>query len=342
MLLRNQTARFTRCETARTGNLFNFIIKKQNMQQVKVAVIQKPSAYLNLEKSLQLAKTYVEEAAKEGAQLIVFGETWLSGYPSWLDHYPEIGIWDHQPTKAMFREMYQSAVEVPGKASQFIGQLAKEHGVWMVMGINEKMTTGPANGTLFNTFLIYDSNGNIVNHHRKLMPTFTEKLLYGTGDAHGLKAVNTPFGKLGGLICWEHWMPLTRQVLHDSGEQIHIALWPTVHELLQIASRHYAFEGRCFVIAAGQILRVRDVPAHLKRPEKLQDKEDFLLLKGGSSIIGPDGKYLLEPQFDCEGIFYATLDLDRIPEEKMALDVTGHYQRPDIFQMSVNRKRFFE
>ena len=311
------------------------------MRNVKIAIVQRPSAFLNLEESLQRAEAYVAEAAKEGAQLIVFGETWLSGYPSWLDHYPEIGLWDHPPTKAMFREMYQSGVEVPGKASQFIGDLAKKHGVWIVMGINEICTSGKANGTIFNSFLIYNTTGEIVNHHRKLMPTFTEKLLYGVGDAYGLKAVETGFGKLGGLICWEHWMPLTRQVLHESGEEIHIALWPTVHELLQIASRHYAFEGRCYVLAAGQILRVKDIPAHLKRPEKWKDKHDQLLLRGGSCVIGPDGKYVVEPQFEKECILYATLDLNKIPEEKMTLDVTGHYQRPDIFELSVKDRRFF-
>ena len=309
------------------------------MDSVKVAIIQKPSAFLNLEESLERAATYIEEAAESGAELLVFGETWLSGYPSWLDHYPEIGLWDHKATKLMFREMYESGVEVPGKATQYLSYLAKKHQVWLVMGINEIVKSGKANGTIFNSFLIFDKAGNIVNHHRKLMPTFTEKLLYGSGDAHGLKAVETDFGRLGALICWEHWMPLTRQVLHDSGEQIHIALWPTVHEMLQISSRHYAFEGRCFVIAVGQILRVQDIPDHLQQPEHLQPEQ--LLLKGGSCLIGPDGKYILEPQFDKEVILYATLDLKRTLEEKMALDVTGHYQRPDIFDLSVNNRRFF-
>lgn len=311
------------------------------MNTVKIAIIQKPSAFLDLEASLKKAKSYVEEAAAAGAQLIVFGETWLSGYPAWLDYYPEIGLWDHQPTKNMFREMYQSGVEVPGPPTEFLSNLAKKHQIWMVMGINEICNSGPANGTIFNSFLIFDKTGAIVNHHRKLMPTFTEKLVYGTGDAYGLKAVDSDFGRLGALICWEHWMPLTRQVLHNSGEHIHIALWPNVHELLQVASRHYAFEGRCFVIAAGQILRAKDIPSHLSRPEQFKDQDDFLLLKGGSSVIGPDGRFILEPQYEVEAILYAELDLNRILEEKMALDVTGHYQRPDIFDLNVKTERLF-
>lgn len=169
------------------------------------------------------------------------------------------------------------------------------------------------------------------------MPTYTEKLLYGLGDGAGLHTIDFKKAKLGGLICWEHWMPLSRQALHNEGEQIHIAVWPTVHDAHQLASRHYAFEGRCFVIAAGQILQLRDIPSELSRPEGMD--QDQWLLRGGSSVIGPDGTYILEPVFEQEAILYAEIDPDQVIAERMTLDVSGHYQRWDIFDFQVNKTR---
>ena len=149
--------------------------------------------------------------------------------------------------------------------------------------------------------------------------------------------MDTSAGRIGGLICWEHWMPLARQVLHDSGEYIHIAVWPIVHEMHQIASRHYAFEGRCFVIAAGSLMKVRDIPAQLHVVSELSDKPDHFLLRGGSSIIGPDGRYIVGPVFDEEKIIIADLNLEAIDKERMTLDVSGHYQRADLFDLRVKK-----
>jgi nitrilase len=147
-------------------------------------------------------------------------------------------------------------------------------------------------------------------------------------------------GKIGGLICWEHWMPLSRQALHNENEMIHVALWPTVHEMHQVASRQYAFEGRCFVIAAGQMLQVKDFPAALKLPDYLSGNPDKYVLNGGSCVIDPKGNYLLTPQFDKEEILYCTIDnFDTVIKEKLTLDTSGHYSRWDIFDFNVNRKR---
>ena len=308
---------------------------------MKIAIVQKPSVFLNLKASLQKLEVYLEEAVNEGAQLIVFGETWLCGYPAWLDYFPDVALWDFPDTKKIYRDMLQNGVDVKGKEIAFIASLAKKHKVYLVLGINEIITSGKANGSLFNSFLIFNSEGEIVQHHRKLMPTYTEKLLYTPGDARGLESVKTPFGKLGGLICWEHWMPHARQTMHESGEQIHIALWPTVHEMHQVASRHYAFEGRCYVIAAGQILNLNDLPDYLNKPEQLKAKDNPHLLRGGSCIIAPNGKYLLEPQFEKSEIFYQEININNTYEEKMTLDVTGHYNRPDIFNFDINRKRHY-
>lgn len=305
------------------------------MDKLRVAIVQAKPAFLQLEASLKKVESFAEKAAKKGAKLIVFGETWLPGYPAWLDFCPNMGFWDHEPTKEVFAKTFENSLEVPGPEVDRIANLAKKLEVAIVIGINERVATG----TLYNSLLSFGPAGELLNHHRKLMPTYTEKLIHTTGDAAGLKVVELPFAKLGGLICWEHWMPHTRQALHDMGEMIHIAVWPTVHEMHQIASRHYAFEGRCFVLAAGQILQAHDIPEELELPKHLKKAPDTYVLKGGSCIIGPNGHYITEPVWEEESLIYADLDLREIIKEKMNLDVSGHYSRPDVFNFTVNRAR---
>jgi predicted amidohydrolase len=268
--------------------------------------------------------------------LVVFGETWLPGYPAWLDYCPDVALWNHEPTKAVFAQLRRNSLKVGSPQTEALAKAAKDHGVVLVIGVNERVDQGPGNGTLYNSLLTFDSNGALLNHHRKLVPTFTERLVWGQGEGTGLKAIETSVGRIGGLICWEHWMPLARQVLHESGEHIHVAVWPTVHEMHQIASRHYAFEGRCFVLAAGLLMRVRDLPAQLRAIPELTDKPDHLLLRGGSAIIGPNGQYVIDPVFDEERIIVADLNLEAIDKERMTLDVTGHYHRADLFELKVS------
>jgi nitrilase len=308
-------------------------------KKVTIGVVQSAPEYLNVTKSMQKAEVLLREAAAKGAELITFGETWFTGYPAWLDYCDEYAKWDFQATKTIFAQTYENSLDVSGPEVAQIGKWAKELGVVVVMGINEKVSTGIGNGTIYNSLLTWTEKGELANHHRKLMPTHTERLLYGQGDGAGLQAVDTSFGRIGGLICWEHWMPLTRQTMHNSGEHIHVAVWPNVTEILQIATRSYAFEGRCFAVGVGQIMRVKDVPKELNLPAELRDQPEHLLLNGGSCIVGPDGQYVLAPQFGVEGIFTAEVDLNRCTEEKLALDVTGHYQRHDVFELIVNKKR---
>lgn len=309
-------------------------------QSIKVGIIQAGAVYLDIQKSMDKALGLMEAAVEQGAELLVCGETWFSGYPAWLDHCPETALWDHEPTKEVFAKMYQNSVMVPGKETKILCDFARTYNVVIVTGVNEIVPAGPGNGTIYNTLLTINANGEIVNHHRKLMPTYTEKMLYGTGDGHGLKAAETHLGRIGGLICWEHWMPLTRQALHNSGEHFHIAVWPWIHDMNQIANRHYAFEGRCFVIAVGQIMRAKDFPKELKLPKHLENKPDELILKGGSCIIAPNGRYVLEPQFDKEGVIVREIThLERIYKERMTLDTSGHYHRPDIFNFNINTER---
>jgi predicted amidohydrolase len=310
------------------------------MKPLKVAIIQEKPIYGDLTASLEKVILYIAEAAAKESQLIVFGETWLCGYPAWLDHCPEIGIWNNEVTKEVFMQLHKNSVALDGEEMAAICAAAKEYKVIVCIGFNEKISNGIGSGTIYNSFVLINEEGEIVNHHRKLVPTFTEKLLYGQGDAAGLKTVDTKWGKIGGLICWEHWMPLSRQALHNEAEIIHIALWPTVHEMHQVASRHYAFEGRCYVIAAGQMMQAKDIPTALTLPNHLKNTPEKYILNGGSCVIDAKGEYLLPPQFDKEEILYCAIEnTDEAIKEKMTLDTSGHYNRLDIFDFSVDRKR---
>lgn len=302
---------------------------------VNVAAIQAAPVYMSLERSLARALNLISEAAVKRAQLIVFPEAWLPGYPAWLDYCRDVALWDYAPVKKLYARLADSSVVIPGPVTETIAAAAREYSVTVVIGVHERVDEGPGRGTLYNTLLTFGPDGTILNRHRKLMPTFSERLIWGQGDSLGLRAVRTPVGRVGGLMCWEHWMPLTRQVLHDSGEDIHVAAWSSVKEMPQIASRSYAFEGRCFVVATGAVMRARDLPKELETVAGLMDNPDAFILDGGSAIIGPDGKYIAGPAFDCEAMIMARINLERIREESMTLDVTGHYSRPDLFSLRV-------
>ncbi len=303
-------------------------------QPLTIAIVQVAPIFNDLEASLQKLSAHAREAAGQGARLIVFGETWLTGYPAWLDHVPGIAIWDAPGPRSVYANMLAQSWTLGGEADIFLQQLTRELGVFIFLGVNERV----GHGSLCNSLLLYNPQGELVNHHRKLMPTYTEKLLYTTGDAAGLRTILTEFGRMGGLICWEHWMPLTRQAMHEEREDLHLAVWPAVNDLHQLASRHYAIEGRCYVVAAGQILRVKDLPSFFG--ESLEKDPDDLLLNGGSTIIGPDGSYLIDPVYDREEMIIHTIeDWSCIREQLLTLDVTGHYARPDLFDLSVDRRR---
>lgn len=309
-------------------------------KSVVIGIIQDSPVYLDLQKSMEKAEILLKNAASKGADLIVFGETWLSGYPAWLDSCDEVNYWDHEPVKEIFARTFRNSIEVPGKETDQLCKLAKELKLTIVIGVNEKISTGKGNGSLYNTLLTISREGKIVNHHRKLVPTYTEKMVWAPGDGHGLNSVETDFGRIGGLICWEHWMPQARQAMHESGEHIHVAVWPWVHDIHQLASRHYAFEGRCFVVAVGQILKAGSLPAECKLKTDLAGNPELNLLRGGSSVFGPDGTPLLHPQLDLdETIIVEIPDLEKTIRERMNLDVSGHYNRPDVFKLDINKDR---
>jgi predicted amidohydrolase len=299
---------------------------------MRVAIAQSAPVYLDKRASLAKALGLIEQAAKADARLVAFGETWLPGYPAWLDVCAGAALWDNAAAKDVFARLRSNSITVPGEEVSALSKAARDLKITVVIGVNERVDAGPGNGTLYNSLLTISDDGLLKNHHRKLVPTYTERLVWGSGDGRGLEAVPTSAGRIGGLICWEHWMPLARMAMHNSGEHIHVAVWPTVHELHQLASRHYAFEARCFVMAVGLMMPAADVPRELLGGLPRSRGDDQWVEHGGSAIIGPDSQYVVQPVFDREELIMADLDLVKIDREVMTFDVSGHYARPDLFR----------
>jgi nitrilase len=305
---------------------------KVDSKRVRVAIAQSAPVYMDKRASLAKALDLIQQAAKQEAQLVAFGETWLPGYPAWLDVCPGAALWENASAKEVFARLRNNSITVPGEEVTAFSEAARDLKIAIVIGASERVDAGPGNGTLYNSLLTISDDGQLKNHHRKLVPTYTERLVWGNGDGRGTEAVPTSAGRVGGLICWEHWMPLARMAMHNSGEHIHVAVWPTVHDLHQLASRHYAFEGRCFVLAVGLMMPVEDLPVELVTGLRLQPGSGRWVENGGSAIIGPDSQYVLDPVFDREELLVADLDVTEIDRETMTLDVTGHYARPDLFR----------
>ena len=247
---------------------------------------------------------------------------------------PGAALWDHEPATAVFRQLFQNSVTIPSPEVDKLCAAARAAKSVVVMGLNER-----DKGTLYNTMLFVGADGRILGKHRKLMPTYTERLVWGMGDGSTLDVFETALGRVGGLVCWEHWMPLARFALHQQQELVHVAQWPTVKEMHLIASRNYAFEGQCFVVAAGTVLQKRDL-AHLDLAlfDEIEGDDDSFLMRGGSTIIAPNGICLLEPLWDEAGLVTAVIEPQLAVDGRLTLDVTGHYGRPDVFQLHVNRQ----
>lgn len=297
-----------------------------------VAIAQVAPHFLDLDGSLDRAAAAIKGAAAAGARLVVFGETWLPGYPVWADR----GVpWEDAAAKATYARLVQNAVEVPGPAVSRLASCAREHGVHLVIGVNEREARF-SRRTLYNTLLYLSDEGDVLGAHRKLVPTHSERVIWGGGDGSTLLVAETPLGRLGGLICWEHWMPLARFAMHAKGEDVHVAVWPDAPENHHLASRAYAFEGRCFVVCAADYLTLEDVPADVPIRGILEEVADEgVLLAGGSGVVGPDGSWIAGP-IEGEELVVTDIDLERIAEEQQALDAAGHYNRPDVFRVIVD------
>ena len=321
-------------------------INEENPMQITenptIAVVQEAPVFLNLRASVEKAIIHIEEAASKGANIVSFAECWLPGYPVWLDFAPNAAIWDHPGAKALYRLLADNSVQQGDEHLKRIQDCANRTGVYIVLGTHEL-----DGNTIYNTTFTFTPGEYEPIPHRKLVPTYTERLVWGRGDGSTLETVDTPWGVLGSLICWEHWMPLARATMHAQSETVHIAQWPIAKDMHQVASRHYAFEGRCVVAAAGSIKTKGEVmegfiSLNVNEPEakdmlaSMPGENNDFIHNGGSSIIAPDGSYIVEPVFDETGIIMGTADMNMIKEHRQTLDTNGHYSRPDVFELHVN------
>ena len=310
------------------------------METVRVAAVQAAPVFLEAEATVEKAVSLIEEAARNGAELVAFPESWLPGYPSWI--FGAAG-WEDPGAKQVYRRFRENAIAVPSAATDTLCRAAKASGVVLVMGMTER-DSETLGGTLYNSLLYVSAEGTILGVHRKVMPTHAERIVWGQGDGSGLLVLETPVGRVGGLICWEHWMPLARFAMHAKREEIHVAAWPEVGdpEMHRLASRHYAFEGRCFSICVmGASLTAGALPVGFELPEAMGAADDFIQAASataprGTTIFAPDGTVVADAPAGEETIVYGDLDLGRIAEEQQALDVVGHYNRPDIFELRVD------
>lgn len=298
------------------------------MSPTRVAVVQDAPVAFDRAATLDKVEALTAEAAAQGARLVLFPEAFVGGYPKGVDFGARVGMRAPEG-RDLFRRYWESAVVVPGPGTARLGELARRHGVTLVLGVIER-----DGGTLYCTVLFVGPGGALLGKHRKVMPTAMERLIWGFGDGSTLTVVDTEVGRVGAVICWENYMPLLRTAMYAQGVQLYCA--PTVddRETWLPTMRTIALEGRCFVLSACQVARRADYPADY---HPLQgDDPTTVLIRGGSCIVNPLGQVLAGPVFDQPAILTADLDLDDIPRGLIDLDVVGHYARPDIFELRVN------
>lgn len=299
------------------------------MQAVKIAAVQAPPVFLDREATLERLAALTHEAAAAGAGLVVFPEAFVPGYPDW--------VWRTRPWQDGSRELYarlhDQSVALPGPASEAMGAIAAEAGVHLAVGVDELSAT---DGTLYNTLLYYGPDGSLLGKHRKLMPTGGERLVWGQGDGSTLTVLDTPFGRLGGLLCWENYMPLARAAMYARGIDIYLAPTWDNSETWVPTMRHVAREGRCFVVGVNQCIRGSDIPADLPGRDALYGDDDDWLSRGNTVIVGPDGDILAGPLVGAPGIVYAEVDANRARIARMEFDPVGHYARPDVFDLRID------
>jgi nitrilase len=280
--------------------------------------------------TLAKVRELTANAAKSGAKLVVFPEAFVSAYPKGLDFGARVGMRTTQG-RDDFRRYFDSAIDVPGLATEQLGRTARENGVYLVIGVIERDI-----GTLYCTVLFFAPDGTWLGKHRKLMPTAMERLIWGFGDGSTLPVYETPYGKLGAVICWENYMPLLRMTMYSKGIQLYCAPTADDRDTWIPTMQHVALEGRCFVLTACQYLRRGDCPADYAAVQG--DDPKTVIMRGGSAVISPLGQVLAGPVFNEDAILVTEIDPADISRGKYDFDVVGHYARPDVFRLHVNEK----
>ncbi len=299
-----------------------------------IAIIQRPPVLLDRQATLARAVQSVAEAAAAGAALVVLPEQFIPGYPSW--------IWRLAPGRdgallgRLHGQLQANAVDLASGDLDDLYEAARAHALTIVCGLNE-CDRRHGGGTLYNSVVVIGANGALLNRHRKLMPTNPERMVHGLGDAAGLRTVDTPAGRLGALICWESYMPLARYSLYAEGVEIYVAPTYDSGEGWLATMRHIALEGRCWVLGSGTVLRGSDIPDDFPGRAQLFPDPDEWINDGDSLVVDPQGRVAAGPLHREAGILYADIDIARVAPARRTLDVSGHYARPDIFELQVRR-----
>lgn len=299
----------------------------------KVAIVQHAPRLLDREATLQLAADFIAEAAQAGAELVVFPEAFVPGYPAWIWRLRPGSDWTLSET--LHKRLLENAVDLEQNQLALIQAAARGSQVTVVCGVHER-DGNLSRATLYNTVVTIGPDGSLLNRHRKLMPTNPERMVWGFGDASGLRVVDTPCGRIGSLLCWENFMPLARFALYAQGIDVYIAPTYDSGEGWIGTMQHIAREGCCWVISAGVALRNRDIPDDLPDRESLYPDGEDWINPGDSLVVAPGGEIIAGPLHEQQEILYAEIDLDRVAISRRTFDVAGHYARPDIFTLHVN------
>lgn len=301
------------------------------MNKLRTAVVQAGSVAFDAEATLDKVERLIAEAAAGGAELVVFPEAYVSAYPKWLDFGCRIG--QRKPEgREDFRRYWASSIDVPSAETDRLGAAARNHGIFLVIGVIERDNT-----TLYCTVLFFSPEGKLLGKHRKLMPTASERLVWGFGDGSTLPVFDMPYGKVGAVICWENYMPLLRTAMYSKGVTLYCAPTADDRDTWLPTMQHIALEGRCFVLSACQVMRRKDFPTDYTLAEEVDP--ETVMMRGGSCIISPLGQVLAGPLFNEEGILYADLDLADVARSSLDFDAVGHYARPDVFNLTVNERQ---
>ena len=299
---------------------------------VTVACVQAEPVILDRDATIEKLAAIAAEASGNGAKLLVFPEAFIPAYPSSVWARALAG-WAEPGAKEAFALLARESLEIPGEGVDRLGEIAREHEAWIVTGVTERDPEHP--GTLYNTLLYHGPDGSLALKHRKLVPTNHERLVWGQGDGEGLRAIETGIGRIGGLICWENYMPLARFALYESGIEIYIASTADDGDSWQSTLIHIAREARAFVVSPSHFQRASSYPPDFPLRKLLGETGTDVIGRGGSAILAPDGTYLAGPLYDKEGILYAELDPARLDEEHQRFDPAGHYHRPDVLSLRV-------
>lgn len=302
---------------------------------VKVAVVQAAPILFDRDATVEKTCQLLRETAANGAGLVLFPEAFIPAYPRGLSFGMVVGSRTMEG-RCLWQRYWDNAVEIPGPATEILGAAVREAEVYMAIGVIEKDAEF-SGGTLYCTLLYFGPDGAILGKHRKLKPTGAERLIWGEGDGSTMPVFETKLGKIGGLICWENYMPLARTFLYSKGVELYLAPTADSRDTWQATLHHIACEGRCFVLGCNQYVTKDMYPADLQDHPELARQPD-LMCRGGSAIISPLGAVIAGPLYDQEGILYAELDPGEIVRAKVDFDVVGHYARPDVFQLLVNEK----